>query len=763
GWNQFYVWDVQHYWRMTADKEFARQIYPTLLKVIRKTFTNHDPDGNGLLGFGQQIGNQEDYISTPEDGTSPTIAGIEMLKTKEELAKALGFREEAREARDKLRLMEENLKRKLWQRDLGWFSFYKDALGANHYEPPYHSLIWPVIYGILDPFDSYTSLRHLREALQGKEGEVYVSNLFPTYVNATVGSQAGGQQQPWVTLAFSRLGFYENGLSPLLWIARLVVSPPHDGAWPELGIEPTRAYFSPPAAVFIWGVIEGLFGLQLDKPKGILWIRPGFPLKWRKANLNLPNFKVSFSHKEGELILKISTKESFRQCLRWALPVLEVKEVRLNGKRLNYKTEPLVNRILLKCDIPNTKNSELRIRYKPLNWHITFPSKVAEGESFDIKMKGGEILGVEDRSGSVESWSILGKGKITVRLKDNVNEFYQRFGEVGRRLFSHRTIFLRCRVNSVYFWAPVDLEILPPIEMEAVEERLPDQSPVVTLRLKNNSGKLIRGNGRVEIGIDEEGNPAIVKEVYLDLKEEQILVLPIFPNPNLIPGENRILLHLPDGRFLQSIVRLSGIFDGLPYPKEKIEAVNLPDELLRPDEEWRNFRWWSAYGHPPWNALRAPLEGLVVKELRVPSLPNIVFPIEGRKLAVASWWLNVPFLDIVVKREARKFYLLLIPFLDHQDAYSEVGRITAICNDGAVIKKELFFPGDLDWWGPPAIIGDFATVGKGWSRSITVELPSAVGNVIELDLGKRRYVERIRIETIGRYPALALLSLICLK
>jgi hypothetical protein len=763
GWNQFYVWDIQHHWRMTADREFAKEIYPTLLKVIAKTFTAHDTDGNGLLGFGQQIGNQEDYISTPEDGTSPTIAGIEMLRTKAELAEALGYKEEAREAREKARWMEGNLKKELWQRELGWFAFYKDALGVSHIEPPYHSLIWPVIYEILDPLDSYTSLRHLKEALKGKDGEIYVSNLFPLYVNATVGSQAGGQQQPWATLGFSRLGFFEDGLTPLLWIAKLVVSSPHDGAWPELGIEPTRAYFSPPAAVFIWGVIEGLFGLQLDKPKGILWLRPGIPLKWRNAELNLPDFSIKFSQTEGELILRIKTRERSKQCLRWVLPVADIKELKVNGKDVPFKIQPLVSRILLTYDIPPNEESEIRIRYEPLSWRISYPSRVGEGDSFGVEIEGGEILAMEDRAGIVERWEVSGKGKIKVKLKEGICDLGRRFGEVGGKLFSHRTVFLKCRSRSIDFWLPIDLEIRSPIEIEAKEERLPNRSPCVSLLLRNNTSQEIRGKGKVEIGVDEKGKPAIEREMNFELMKEQIIVIPITAHPSLLPGDNRVLIHLPNGRIFSSSVRLNELFEEHPYPQERIEAITLPDELLKADEDWRNFRWWSAYGHPPWNALHAPLEGIEGKEINVPALPGLRFPVKERKLAVASWWINQPRLIIEVRREARKLYFLIIPLLDHQDAYSKVGSISAVCEDGSVIRKDLFFPGDLDWWGPPAIIGDFATLGKGWSRSISVELPSAIGNVVELDLGKERKVERVIIETNGRYPALGVLSLLFLR
>ena len=66
-----------------ATCDFARKIAPVLDKVIDQTFGEHDPDGDLLLAWGLQIGNQEDYIATPHDGTTPTIEGINMMRTRD--------------------------------------------------------------------------------------------------------------------------------------------------------------------------------------------------------------------------------------------------------------------------------------------------------------------------------------------------------------------------------------------------------------------------------------------------------------------------------------------------------------------------------------------------------------------------------------------------------------------------------------------------------------------------------------------------------
>ncbi len=764
GWNQFYVWDIQHHWRMTADIDFARAIYPTLCRVIQQTFSAHDPDGNGLLGFGQQIGNQEDYISTPEDGTSPTIAGIEMLRTQMEIARALGKIEEARAAERKAKWMEEELRRNLWEKELGWFIFYRDYLGVRHLEPPYHSLIWPVLYGLLDPLDSYTSLRHLLEALQGKEGEIYVSNLFPSPVVSTTGAQAGGQQQPWATLVLCPLGFGEEGLRPLLWIARLVLASPHDGAWPEIGPEPTRSYFSPPSALYIQGVIEGIFGLSVDKPRGEIWIRPGFPQSWGSAHLHLPEYEAIYQREGNELRLRIISQTPLARRLRWALPVSQVEEVKVNGKKVGYRLQPLVNRVLLICDVPAMRESEFLVRIKPLRYEIRAPKEAVEGEEFVVKGEGVQILAVEDRQGVGEAYEIKGD-MVKVRLRSHLRDLAERYGMMGEKLFSHRTLFLKCRVEGVEFWSAVDFRVLLPLRVEAKEE-VWGSTPAIGLRIRNNSSLGLKG--RWELRFSGEEPSLLVQGFSLNLEpaSEWNFLVPLPPKvlSRLTPSENPFTLILPNGRTMPLTISFSRVLQGLEEEiRGKTYSVPLPEETLLPDGEWRSFRWWSAYGHPPWNALRPPLEGITGDSID-PDLPGIRFVLpKGRRLAVVSYWMGHPSLRVKVGKEARKVYLLIVPFLDHQDAFSPVGKVVIECGDGAVFSRELHFPGDLDWWAPPSIIGDFATYGKGWAKSVAIQSTTSILNVKEINLGKMRQVDWIEVSTLGRYPALGLLAITLLQ
>ncbi len=72
---------------------------------------------------------------------------------------------------------------------------------------------------------------------------------------------------------------------PLLAMAQWAQDPRRPGSWPETGPEPTPAYFTPPAGLYISTVIEAMFGLKPDVPNGYLEVSPSFPDHWPEATL----------------------------------------------------------------------------------------------------------------------------------------------------------------------------------------------------------------------------------------------------------------------------------------------------------------------------------------------------------------------------------------------------------------------------------------------------------------------------------------------
>jgi len=270
GSDQFYLWQARHLMKMTDDKDFVKKVSPMIDKVIKHAFKENDADGNLLLAWGRQIGNQEDFIATPYDGTSPSIEGINMMRTCADFATANGDLKTAELYDEKVTIALTNLREKLWLPDLGRFAYFVDPQGNKRLDGQYHTFIYPLLWNVVDGFDGYTSLRHLRDRLTSTNREVYCSNNFPKHIVGTHGYQAGAAQQPWAAWGFSAAGLNEETWRPLKAVSEWVADINHRGAWPEVSAEHAPGYFSPPAGLFIASVAEALFGLKPNIPEQII-------------------------------------------------------------------------------------------------------------------------------------------------------------------------------------------------------------------------------------------------------------------------------------------------------------------------------------------------------------------------------------------------------------------------------------------------------------------------------------------------------------
>jgi len=397
GSDQFYCWQARHLWKMTGDTNFAKKVSPMLDKVIKHAFKENDDDGNLLLAWGRQIGNQEDFIATPYDGTSPSIEGINMMRTCAELAKANGDLNTAKIYDEKILIATSNLFENLWLPDLGRFAYFVDPLGNKRLDGQYHTFIYPLLWNVVDGFDGYTSLRHLCDRLTSTNREVYCSNNFPKHIVGTHGYQAGTAQQPWAAWGFSAAGLNEETWQPLKAVSEWVADINHRGAWPEVSAEHAPGYFSPPAGLFIASVAEALFGLKPDLPKIYIEISPSFPSNWPFAKMELTDYKVDYKKSENKIIYEVETTKSLARKLRWKISPMIISSVLVDGKKTEFSVKPGVGFIELFVDVPASKKTVFTIISKPLDFKIDYPKSIAEGEEFILKSKGVEIVDIDDR------------------------------------------------------------------------------------------------------------------------------------------------------------------------------------------------------------------------------------------------------------------------------------------------------------------------------------------------------------------------------
>ena len=794
GSNQFWAWQARHYWRFTGDQEFAAQVAPALDRVIAQTFTENDPDGDKLLGWGLQIGNQEDYVATPADGTSPSIEGINMLLTRAELATGLGDLATAERCDAAAASMEAKLRDQLWLSDLGRFAYWRDPLGPARLDGQYHTFIYPGLWGVADPLEAWAGLRHVRDRLTGPDGRVYCSNNFPNHVIATVGTQGGAAQQPWAAWGFAAAGLRNEIWRPLNAVATWVTNPDHRGAWPEIADEPRPAYFSPPVGLFVAATVEALFGLQVDAPAGVLHISPGFPDDWPEASLDLPEFTAAYRRDGQATEYTVTSKRPFVPHVRWSIPPGKVTRCEVNGQAAQYEVLPSAG-----CSFVEYLGSEplnevrISLQVEPHDFDLRVADSVAEGDILDIDVNGG----VES---VVDPFDVLGQTggnpehSVSVAIKRDLLRPYAGYGRLGQLNFSRRTFFLECRDDEVTTFLPVDINVLPRLEAAPSGELLlAGETVMATAILRNNTAEQMAGPAQLQIVGEaftcEATIPAYAQaECRWRIPRELAAVLSA--------GDNAAEVMAPDGSTAKLTFSAGPLFAAEPlakYQRSRITPLPLPDAELLADTAWQSVRPFKAYGHMPWGGSRPPLEALAdAGELAVDGVPGLTFRFKPRHFLGISAAAGRPSWTMPLNElSARKLYLLVIPFLDNHDMFSPVAQISVQAVNGAAYARTLHFPGDLDWWSPAEVVGEFATCrgprparfgllsqltpgdadwpeGQApafpqwqfWAGSCAVRLKSTVMNVVELDLGRATPLKSLTVSTLGSQPGLGLVGVV---
>ncbi|MHB1484413.1 MAG: glucosidase family protein [Saccharofermentanales bacterium] len=778
GTDHFFMWQVRHYLRHTNDIEFAKQVLPHLETVVTHCFNENDPDGLFTLHWGEQIGNQEDYLSHLHISSTPSIEAVNMLESLAEAAAIAGQAAKSRHYYAIAGKSRQGLKQ-LWNDDLGRFIYQVDTTGKVNLDGQYQTYIYPTIYGMVDEYDSYTSIRHLRDRLIGEKGEVYCSNNFPNHMTATLGTQAGAAQQPWGAMGLAAAGFNDEAIKPLEYIADIVAAKGCDGSWPECA-EPSCSYFSPPAGVFVQAVIEAVFGLTIDLVKGTMNISPCFPFSWNGASLSLPKYKAVFNKNGNSYSYRVSCDKALTPVIKWRLPYGEIIDFRINGIEADFKTTPCVNGIFIDLSLPASCENEISFIFKEKAIKIDTPRIISEGSSFEIQSDEFVISGIVDRSSLSKELNVGDSLKIT--LKDDILSPYMNYGKLGLMNFSRRTIFLKLKkkdgTNGGETIYPFDFTILPAIQTTAKLT-----GSILDLTVRNNAG----------LPLDDAILYSAGQTMDLNANDTGKLEIPDEFLNTLLPGKNESMLILPGG-----ISSKFNIRSDAPVVASRIE---LPAASLIDQSEWKKLKRMPMLGHMPWLNQKDPMFELEGTTLSHPDLP-IEFTFTPGKFAPVSWLRN-PRLDIPLDGEYRKFYIMLFPILDNHDVFSPVLRITAKRRDLKLTSKEYYYPGDLDnFWGLGAVgcfstansfakrsdgllpmpdmangdwsiakphpdniyyftkeYGDSFPQSSMWSDGYMIKLSNSIINIIEFDLQKKNDLTELIIESVGTQPAFGIVAI----
>ena len=791
GSSQFYAWQMQQYWNYAANTNDLPRMGRVLDQVVRQVYEEYDPDNDLLLKWAAQIANQEDFVMTPYNGTSPSIEGIAMMKTARQLAAARGDHAQARYYTERIARATARLREELWQPQLGRFMYFKDPLGVARPEGQYHTLILPVLHGLLDPLDSYTSIRHMRDRLMTSDGAICCGNNFPAH-GATSGCQIGAAQQPWGARGLAAVGLRNEACKPLRAVAAWVMSPTLRGAWPEIAADYIAAYFSPPAGLYIQTVIEALFGLQLRAQEHTVLLTPSFPDAWPAAVLHVADFSATYTRTGNVFHYEVISTAPLRRSLRWLLPPGDVTAVRVNGAAVPFVTTPAVGCVELRVDTPATTRTDFQIELQPWQGGITYPASIAEGAAFSVGVADATILRSDDRAGVLASSAQPATTALWCRVAGDLLKPYRGFGRLGQLNFSRRTFFVLCATAAgAQFWLPIDLAIVP--RYEACQQgslRVDTHAVTLALRMRNNTHMPLTNVMTVRVA-----RQSIPVTAAIPARSERVLdvALPLHTLALLSPGDNHAELLLDDATCLDMVVNASAAYAHAPRlaadAAARMQPLRLPPALLKSHAQLAGVRDsygadWTAWAQWAPRADQPPGTAMI----SVPGLPVVTFTNCDNKVMPISWKSGTPMVTLNLKNKTyRKLYLLVQPWLENHDQFTPVARLCIRTPARDYVARVLSTPGDFDYGYPAHAIlstytgprpdrhgllpllrecdGDWAE-GKPpafpqpefWADTLCVKTDKGLMNVIELDFDMPVSIATLTIESIGTDPAFGIVG-----
>lgn len=799
GSNQFFAWQLRHYFNFTNDVEFAERAYETMKGVIAQTLEEHDEDNDGLVAWGKQIGNQEDFIHTPHDGGTPSMEMVNMLRTQVLLARGMGKEEEAQywEARSNAVLSE--LKKQLWMPDLGRFAYFRDQEGNLRLDGQYHTFIYPLHFNLVDAKDGYASLRHLRDRLADPDGEIYLSNNFPTHMVGTWGMQAGAAQQPWAAWGLSDAGLHNEAYRPLKAVAGWVNDLNHRGGWPEVSKETPPGYFTPPAGLYVASVCEALFGLNMKAPQNTIVLSPSFPDHWPEAELNLPEFKAAYERDGNRLTYRLKTTDALKRQMQWKLPPCNVKKVTWNGDKVDFEVKPGVEYITVEWTSPAEKESEVEIVFSPRVLKWDYPRSIAEGEDFHLRLEGGAIRAVDDRYGLLGAVE-MGEENLWAEVKTNLLTPYMQYGRLGQLNFSRRTFFVKVELDEdgLYFWKAIDLALLPATEAAPAGEIVIREDKLeAPLTLRNNRDVALDGLACLQVSEEFFSFP-----VDLEGRSEDDFSVDIPANLATLfsIGDNRANLILPNGdRHELTLTLNSALKENAPLLEtlaSRVKALDLSDQPWRDQGIWQLLRRHKErHAAVTWPGANPPMNSMAGQtSLTLEALPGLNFPFKSQQIIPVGHLEDYPEMGLDLKDNLyQKFYILLFSFLDNSEMFTPVGRVTLYTPEEAIQSRTLHFPGDVDWADAAPVYPEIAMSTARHERKNRFGLLSALSpdqadypegtapafpqpefwassrvyrtgvsnlNVLEIHLKKAMPIRRLILSPIGPEPAFGVLSVL---
>jgi hypothetical protein len=458
--NEVFLDHVRQYYDYTNDRELMRKVFPVLKGIVqwedRRLLPAKEPLYESSLDT--WISDAHWYIRGQCTTASAYMLGAHRFLA--QLAEDLG--EDPEPYRRKAEGIRAAMQEKLWQPRQGVFAEYLDTLGHRqlHPQPELATIYHSAEFEAADPLQVYQMLHwadaNLRtEKTPGGGRAVWSSNWAPnrgrSYTHSTyemayaeqlnlalANCLAGRSDDAYALLRSTICGIY-NGWCPGGLGCHMAL----DGRI-RLGNEE----FADSSSMWARTVMEGVFKITPNRPRGFVQLSPQFPSDWSQASITAPQFSYAWKRKDGHVQIDWTSPMSASVHLKLPLQAESVDRVLVDDRNARFSLQPGVGLTWLLVETLPGLYGKMEISYAPRKSTAPLVTSLRQGDRATINLADYAAGGFFDPQGVLDETRTTG-GVVQGTVA----------GEIGSRI-----LFLKSANDRCPAWIPLTVN---------VESRLP--------------------------------------------------------------------------------------------------------------------------------------------------------------------------------------------------------------------------------------------------------------------------------------------------
>ena len=461
--NLCYIDELLWHFNWTGDLEYARQMWPVLVRHLAWEKWNYDPDNCGLYDAYACIWASDALYYNSGAVTHSSAYNYRANKMAAVIAEKIG--EDPTPYREEAGKILRALNARLWLSDRGHWAEYQDYMGHRRLHES--AGVWTIYHArdskAADPFQAYqatryvdTEIPHIPVRANGLEEKGYATIATTNWLpySWSVNNVAFAEVMH-TALAYFQAGRPEAGYklmkSSVLDGMYIGDSPGNFGQISFYDAARGECYrdFGDPVGVASRLLIQGLFGILPDALNDKLVIRPGFPAEWDKASLATPDLSYRF-RREGMRDI-YTVKQHFANPMELSLQINAFKEriesVKVNGVSAKWAfVESASGCPVMAVTAPAAGETVVEIIWSgaSLRRLSQEPLEVHPGQDFSLTALEGTVYDKFYDPQGILVDPTVDKKRLAARIS----------GQTG-----HHTFFVLVEQEEMKWWQPVNVNI----------------------------------------------------------------------------------------------------------------------------------------------------------------------------------------------------------------------------------------------------------------------------------------------------------------